>query len=91
MPVDWPEYRPLTYARSSEPILERLYRTEWSIAVRDSHLPPLPFLIGLAAPQGDDQSFLHTAYVIAIDCNELRPSERSGKTDQEQRAIALGA
>jgi len=71
MPVDWPEYRPLTYARSSEPILERLYRTEWSIAVRDSHLPPLPFLIGLAAPQGNDDPFGYAFEVIAIDCNEF--------------------
>ncbi len=57
-------------------------------AVRDGHLPSLPFGIGLRAADLADQPFLRKLDVLPVERHQFGTAEGAGEADQQQSRIA---
>ena len=61
---------------------------QWRVRPKGStHLAPRAFLVGLGAPERDDDPLPHALDVVAVEAHDFRAPEPAREADQEQRPI----
>lgn len=89
MPIDRPKHRPSLDAGGGQPSVEG---GDWACSSpgkRNSDPAPAADLIGLAAPDRDDDPLCYPFDIRAINCNEFGATEGAGKPDKEQCSISM--
>ena len=88
VPVDRPEDGTGFDPGNGKPAVEGEDRAVAGPAEGDADLAPRPFLVGLRAPERDDQPLPDALDVVAIEPHDFRSPEPAGEADQEQRPVA---
>jgi hypothetical protein len=88
MLINWSEDRPIGKACLIDPILQGTHGTPSGSPVWNANLPAFAALVGFASHNGDDKALLNAADVLDIERNQLCAPEGSGKSHEQQRAIA---
>ena len=87
MPIDRPEDITLVDPGHRKPMVEC---DDWAMpgsAVGYANLSTRAFLIGLRAPQGDDDTLPDVLDVCAVKANQFRAAEPARKANKQQRPI----
>ena len=87
MPVDGPENGAGFDPGNRKPAVKREDGAVTGSAEGDADLTPRAFLIGLRAPERDDDPLPDALDVAAIEAHDFRPPEPAREAEQEQRPI----
>jgi hypothetical protein len=87
MAIDRPKDGAVVDPGYGKPIVEGDDGAMPGSAVGDADLPPRAFLIGLRAPQGDDDTLPDVLDVCAVKANQFRAAEPARKANKQQRPI----
>ena len=88
MPVDGPEDRASFDPGNGKPAFKGEDGAVAGSAEGDADLTPRAFLVGLGAPERDDEPLPDALDVVAIEPHDFRAPEPAREADEEQRPVA---